>query len=214
MYARITERRYFGKRISVNGRRYAEKMADRSRTEYAVRLRAARKHAGLTQHQLAAAVGMPQSTLSEAETTGQSSAYTPQLAKKCGVDAEWLATGEGQMVSSTAWPFRQFSLDDLIALEDASPGALAHVERTVLGLISLAGRSKTNMGVGQKPRESTVRPKVQGDTFMTNNHLELPFHNPSKSKNRDKPSSHPEQPHAERGQHAESAPKTRRSRRT
>jgi len=189
-------------------------MANRSRTEYAVRLRAARKHAGLTQHQLADAVGMPQSTLSEAETTGQSSAYTPMLAKKCGVDAEWLATGRGAMVSASVWPFRQFSLADLHELERVSPGAIAHIEKMVLGQMSLAIQPKTNMGATRKPRETTEGLGPQNDTLLTNNSFELSFPNPSKSKKSDQPSIDPEQSSDQRGEHAEGAPKARRGRRT
>jgi len=66
-------------------------------TEYGARLRAARKHAGLTQVQAQKATGIPQSTISTAEREGHGSADTPVYAKAYGVDAHWLATGEGQM---------------------------------------------------------------------------------------------------------------------
>ena len=59
----------------------------------------ARKHAQLTQHGLSAATGIKQSTIAEMEVSGQSSLMTPQIAKACGVDAYWLATGEGSMLA-------------------------------------------------------------------------------------------------------------------
>lgn len=69
-------------------------------TEYGTRLRAARKHAGLTQIQLSEATNIPQSTISTAEREGHGSADTPVYAKATGVDAHWLATGEGTMLPS------------------------------------------------------------------------------------------------------------------
>ncbi len=66
-------------------------------TEYGSRLRAARKHAKLTQVGLSERTGIPQSTISTAERLGHGSAETSIYAKACGVDAQWLATGEGQM---------------------------------------------------------------------------------------------------------------------
>jgi len=69
------------------------------RTPFGERLLAARTHARLTQPALAKAVGMSQSTLAEAEKTGQGSSYTTQIAKICDVDSDWLATGNGEMLN-------------------------------------------------------------------------------------------------------------------
>lgn len=69
-------------------------MRGKPRTDFGLRLYEARKDAKLTQQQLAKAVGMAQSTLTEAETTASGSSFTPQLAAACGVRAEWLATGK------------------------------------------------------------------------------------------------------------------------
>lgn len=71
-------------------------------TEYGARLRAARKHAGLTQVEASKKTGIPQSTISTAEREGQGSADTPVYAKAYGVDAHWLATGDGDMLQVTA----------------------------------------------------------------------------------------------------------------
>mgnify|MGYP003589768325 CR=1 FL=1 len=67
-------------------------------TEYGKRLRAARKHANLTQMKLSELTGIPQSSISTAERESKGSADTPVFAKACGVDAHWLATGEGEML--------------------------------------------------------------------------------------------------------------------
>lgn len=67
-------------------------------TDFGRRLKRARKHAGLTQKQLAPLVGMSQSNLSELETVAHESRKTVLLAHACKVDAYWLATGDGDML--------------------------------------------------------------------------------------------------------------------
>lgn len=69
-------------------------------TEYGLRLRAARKHANLTQTKLSELTGIAQSTISTAEREGNGSSDTPVYAKVCGVDAHWLAAGKGFMLPS------------------------------------------------------------------------------------------------------------------
>lgn len=66
-------------------------------TEFGTRLRQARKMRGLTQTALSKLVGIPQSTISSAESEGNTSVYTAQLAQGLGISAHWLATGEGDM---------------------------------------------------------------------------------------------------------------------
>ena len=69
-------------------------------TDFGKRLKAAREHAGLTQEQLRLKAGIAQSTLAAAEAKGHGSRKTPQLATACGVNAHWLATGEGYMLDT------------------------------------------------------------------------------------------------------------------
>lgn len=73
-------------------------------TEYGQRLRAARKHAGFTQEEAGKRTGIAQSTISTAERVGNGSADTPVYAKAYGVDAHWLATGEGTMLAAPPVP--------------------------------------------------------------------------------------------------------------
>lgn len=62
------------------------------------RLKMARKRAKLTQAQLADAVGITQTSITDLERgKSQSSSYVAELARACGVDALWLATGLGEM---------------------------------------------------------------------------------------------------------------------
>jgi transcriptional regulator with XRE-family HTH domain len=100
---RVPGVRYSVKRVSDIGSKYPADM-NKSRTEYGARLYAARKHAKLTQTAIAKLVGMSQSGYAEAETTGLTSTYTAQLAAACGISAQWLATGEGSMLSDGANP--------------------------------------------------------------------------------------------------------------
>lgn len=63
------------------------------------RIKTARQHASLTQKQLADAAKVEQPLISQLET-GKTlkTAYLTHIAKACRVSAQWLATGEGQMV--------------------------------------------------------------------------------------------------------------------
>lgn len=70
------------------------------RTDFGERLRAARRHAKMSQTQLGDAVGLAQSTIAEAEKTHHGSSKTAQIAAATGVSATWLATGEGDMLDT------------------------------------------------------------------------------------------------------------------
>ena len=68
--------------------------------EYKERIKAARRHAGLTQAQLAKLVGIDQASISDLERgRSQRSSYNASIAKACGVSAIWIESGSGQMVS-------------------------------------------------------------------------------------------------------------------
>lgn len=97
-------------------------------TDYGLRLRQARKHAGLTQEELSKRTGIPQSTISTAERMGSGSSDTPTYAKACGVDAHWLATGDGsmlvtpgEMTGKATFSKRSAQATELAALFDLIP---------------------------------------------------------------------------------------------
>lgn len=69
-------------------------------TEFGSRLRAAYKHSGKTQKQIAKEVGMGQGTLSDLMKEGRGSVFAMQLAHACGVNPDWLVTGAGLMLSA------------------------------------------------------------------------------------------------------------------
>lgn len=63
------------------------------------RIKAARKHAGLTQRQLAEAARVEQPLISQLENKKTlKTAHIAQIAKACRVSAIWLASGEGSML--------------------------------------------------------------------------------------------------------------------
>lgn len=66
---------------------------------YSQRLKAARKHANLTQAELSKAVGITQTSISDLERgKSASSTFGASIARICGVSALWLETGEGKMI--------------------------------------------------------------------------------------------------------------------
>ncbi|CAB3857194.1 hypothetical protein LMG3410_02090 [Achromobacter aegrifaciens] len=67
---------------------------------FGARLKLARKASGLTQKQAAEKAGMSQGTLSDLENDGStSSTYTARLAHVYGVNARWLADGDGEPIA-------------------------------------------------------------------------------------------------------------------
>lgn len=95
--------RYVNTHIVVHGhttlQRYGLTSNNRD-MEYKERIKAARRHAGLTQAQLAKLVGIDQASISDLERgRSQRSSYNASIAKACGVSAIWIESGSGQMVS-------------------------------------------------------------------------------------------------------------------
>lgn len=68
-------------------------------TDFGKRLKEARKHAGLTQQQLAKRVGISQSTIAELERTGSGSSHVSTMAVTMRVSAIWLEKGVGDMLA-------------------------------------------------------------------------------------------------------------------
>lgn len=68
-----------------------------NRTEFGLRVLRARKWASMTQKELATAIGCGQTNIVEAEHRADASTLTVSIARVTGVDADWLATGQGEM---------------------------------------------------------------------------------------------------------------------
>ncbi len=73
--------------------------------EYKDRIKAARKHARLTQSELATRVGIDQTSISNLER-GKSagSSFSARIASVCGVNPVWLEAGTGQMLDAQSSP--------------------------------------------------------------------------------------------------------------
>lgn len=69
------------------------------------RIRAARKHANLSQVQLAQATGMTQASISDLERgKSRATSFATQIATVCGVSPRWLAEGHGGMLDTRMPP--------------------------------------------------------------------------------------------------------------
>ena len=76
--------------------------SNNQKMEYKERIKAARRHAGFTQAELAKLVGIDQASISDLERgRSQRSSYNASIAKACGVSAIWIESGSGTMVSDT-----------------------------------------------------------------------------------------------------------------
>lgn len=84
------------------GRLSGMEKGSRSRTPFGLRMSAARKAAKLTQEQVCAALKISQGTLSGLEKAAQGSSHTVRFAALYGVNATWLATGNGEMKAHAA----------------------------------------------------------------------------------------------------------------
>jgi transcriptional regulator with XRE-family HTH domain len=135
--ASLSDNRVFGQAVllgqPMGGSFTLPGMRDASRTEFGQRLVDARKHAKLTQEQVASAAGMSQGTLGELEKDGHGSTYTVKIAMICGVRPEWLAEGEGEMVDVFAWPFQRIDRDRILCLDETDLAVVEGAIITALG---------------------------------------------------------------------------------
>ncbi len=131
-------------------------------TEYGLRLRAARKHAKMTQTEASKASGIPQSTISTSERESHGSSETPVYAKLYGVDAHWLATGEGEMLQRT-------TPDQAVAIASSTSGGFTLVQalEVVAGALLMSDdltldqvRPLLARLVDEPPRASEIVPRI------------------------------------------------------
>lgn len=98
------------------------------------RLKAAREKAGLTQTQLAEAIGMTQATISDLERgKSASTAFNARIAEACGVNSIWLEIGRGDIEPGAANSEpAAITARDLFALEAMHVVAPRHVDHDAL----------------------------------------------------------------------------------
>ena len=131
-------------------------------TEYGLRLRAARKYAKMTQIAASKASGIPQSTISTSERESHGSSETPVYAKLYGVDAHWLATGEGEML-------QRATPDQAVAIASSTSGGFTLVQalEVVAGALLMSDdltldqvRPLLARLVDEPPRASEIVPRI------------------------------------------------------
>lgn len=85
------------------------------------RIRLARRHAGLSQASLAAAVGVQRSAVSHWEASmgkSPSTGHLREVALATGVQFEWLATGRGKMSLSSQVAMDSVAAADALLVDD------------------------------------------------------------------------------------------------
>lgn len=81
-------------------------------TEFAKRLKLARREAGMTQAELSQKLGISQSTLASLELRAKGTSRVVDLARALGVRPDWLSSGDG--------PMREINLCGRSSLEEAA----------------------------------------------------------------------------------------------
>lgn len=147
--------------------------------EYKDRLKAARRHAKLTQAGLAKAVGITQTSISDLERgKSVSSSYNASIAKACGISALWLEREEGAMVIDVQNPLsgsdnldghstepEAVMIGDLSPWDDSTPLDDDEVELPLYKEVELAagsGRTAVQEMPGRKLRFSYATLRAAG----------------------------------------------------
>lgn len=128
---------------------------------FADRLKKARKHAGLTQSELAEQVGIDQTSISNLERgKSQGTSFSARLAVACGVSAFWLETGNGEMVSAQGSEqeiddierelgMRSISGPELVAKERSAGDHLLDMLSKMKGRMSAEDQEKIRRAVAE-----------------------------------------------------------------
>lgn len=109
------------------------------------RIKLARKSAGLTQSGLAESVGIAQTAISQLES-GKTlrSSYLVQIARACGVNSVWLASGDGEMTSpEDVSSYLSKELEEILRGEHDDDAALNNALRERLEEVRSASRFAT-----------------------------------------------------------------------
>ena len=118
-------------------------MVDPSAAELGTRIRSARLAQGLTQDQLARAVGVTRSAVAQWETgrAGQVGSNLARIARVLGTSAAYLLSGE-QEAGAPPLPLRGDEMALLRAYRDCLPDDRALLVRTAVRLARFAGNAE------------------------------------------------------------------------
>ena len=132
-------------------------------TEYAKRLRQAMQHAGLNQKGLVSKTGLSQSTVSSAMNRSNGSTDTATYAVACGVNADWLATGNGKMLPSIATanitaPSPRMSASASPSNQPASPVVTAQADtNTIASALAVIQKYTQRLSILDPPSRDLVQ---------------------------------------------------------
>lgn len=126
------------------------------------RIRLARRHSGLSQMALAAAVGVQRSAVSHWESTQGKHpkvAHLRQIALVTAVQFEWLATGRGGMALSADTHLDSIAAAEAVLVEDPLEMRLLHAFRdataksriAVVEIVEDLASRRIRRGTGTKP---------------------------------------------------------------
>ena len=133
-------------------------------TDFGRRLVLARTLKGMTQHQLSQATNVSQPTIGSAEIQAKGSMHTAQFAKVLGVDAFWLATGQGDMIPVHAWPFQSFVSKDI---QNISRDARVYLEQMVTNYLIYCHSGE------EKARVVSISPLIKEQEAKRNVHTNV-----------------------------------------
>jgi phage repressor protein C with HTH and peptisase S24 domain len=128
------------------------------------RLKQARKHAQLTQTELARAVGIDQTSISDLERgKSQSTGYVARIAEVCGVRAIWLEDGTGEMTPSS----RSGVAEQPAAYRRGSGGSSGAADKVLAMLSKHKGLTAAARDQIAQAVEQTVAEAVSGSNVIT-----------------------------------------------
>lgn len=154
------------------------------RMKYGERLQMARKHADLTQKQLAQRINhvCTQENISKLERGNASgSEFTAQFANACGVRAMWLAAEDGEMLSDVYTTSDPMLGEILKALEPRAEYFKETALKTVLSTIELVDHVQAAPSVHAAEQEQPATSELgkvnvaERRHAMANKHRPLPF---------------------------------------
>jgi len=126
----------------------------------AARIRLARRHAGLSQAQLAVAVGVQRSAVSHWEARGKQPTMgnLRTLALATGVQFEWLATGRGAMLPTTEMLLDSVAAADVVLVDDPQERRLLAAFREAPAQVRLPLIEVVEQLAAQRVRRPRDRP--------------------------------------------------------
>ncbi|HEJ5564191.1 XRE family transcriptional regulator [Pseudomonas aeruginosa] len=141
------------------------------------RVKQARKHADLTQRELAAAVGVSQPVISQLEGgENLQSVHLLKIASICGVNPLWLSEGEGEMLEEA---------EETQAQEPSTIPADAGKARSALDMVQSMLATKAGKGLDQEARNRLLAAAEEPTSAQSTNVITADFSRATRMKDGD-----------------------------